>query len=178
MHDPRNEEEASGGPAPPSQDHRARPGAEQRRAGISPRPDAILPRRVTRSPFTCRNAFSSAPGARASHEISKDCPIYLPGHLPCLSTLECQSPPLQLRTAIKPGPAKHSTAIPHDRTSYRRLAPFRFREATNLRSRAADDPCAVFVCQEYSLTRAAAGSFSRAPLLALGSIKAGERASE
>lgn len=176
MHDPRNEEEAT----------------SQRRAGpAQPRPPCApgcraetcrhlsAPRRVTRSPFTCRNAFPSPPGARASHEISKACPIYLPGHLPCLSTLECQSPPLQLRTAIKPGAAKHITAIPHDRTSYRRLAPFRFREATNLRSRAADDPCAVFVCQEHSLTRAAAGSFfSRAPLLALGSIKAGERASE
>jgi hypothetical protein len=170
MHDPRNEEEAS--PAQPRP-----PRAPGCRAETCRHLSA--PRRVTRSPFTCRNAFPSPPGARASHEISKGCPIYLSGHLPCLSTLECQSPPLQLRTAIKPGAAKHGTAIPHDRTSYRRLAPFRFREATNLRSRAADDPCAVFVCQEYSLTRAAAGSFSRAPLLAWDRSKpVSDRASE
>lgn len=40
--------QASGGPAPPSQDHRARPGAEQRRAGISPRPVAS-PARLSRA---------------------------------------------------------------------------------------------------------------------------------
>jgi hypothetical protein len=122
LHDPRNEEEASGSRPRPAKTPTVRAREQGRdvrcRAGISPRsrPDpatATFPvssplalanhtrsRRVTRSPFTCCNAFPSPPGARASHEISKAWPAGagLSTHLstPVLS-LEC---PLQLRAQL------------------------------------------------------------------------------